>query len=274
MTFHVIVVANRKGGVGKTTTAVNVAAELAHRGQKILLVDLDPQGHAGLGVGITRSNSDPAVHHLFRPQGLDLRAAIKSSRIGRIDVLPAQHDFQVHEAVNDPLRLARGLADIGSAYDQIVIDTSPTVDITSLAALASADHVLIPTQLHHLAYDGVVRFSSVLLKVATTLNQRFRGLAVVPIQIDMRTNIQRHILAKLLQNFGPKRIFRGIRSDVALAEAFGSGTSIQHYRPNSRGAVDYALLTNDILSFWCSPLRAAEERVLARAEDPYLTAAL
>jgi len=273
MTPHVIVVANRKGGVGKTTTAVNVAAELALREKKVLLIDLDPQGHATLGVGVARSNSELAVHHLFRPQGVDLRSALKASCIGGIDVLPAQHDFQVHEAVNDPLRLARGLSDLGRAYDLIVVDTSPTVDITSLAALASADHVLIPTQLHHLAYDGVVRFSSVLLKVATTLNPRFRGLAVVPIQIDMRTNIQRHVLAKLLQNFGPKRIFRGIRSDIALAEAFGSGTTIQHYRPNSRGAADYALLTNDILSFWISPQRAAE-RTPVRVEALSLSVAL
>lgn len=264
MAAHVIAIANRKGGVGKTTTAVNVAAELAGRGHKILLVDLDPQGHAGIGLGVTRAKSEPAVHHLFSSQGIDLRSAVKPSSIDGIDVLPAAHDFQVHEAVNDPLRLVRGLATLGEAYDEIIIDTSPTIDITSLAALAAAQHVLIPTQLQYLAYDGVLRFSSVLLKVATKLNQRFRGLAIVPIQIDVRTNIQRLVLAKLLMNFGPKRIFRGIRSDVALAEAFGAGTSVRHYRPNSRGAADYALLTNDILSFWCNARPAAE--VYAAAE--------
>jgi chromosome partitioning protein len=250
MTARVIAIANRKGGVGKTTTAVNVAAELAIRGRRTLLIDMDPQGHAGLGVGVVRAKAEPAVHHLFRPQSVDLRTVVRPSCIAGVDVLPAEADFQVHEAVNDPLRLIRGLATLGRPYDEIVIDTSPTIDITTLAALAAADHVLIPTQLQYLAYDGVLRFSSILLKVATMLNPRFRGLAVVPVQIDVRTNIQRVVLAKLLMNFGPKRIFRGIRTDIALAEAFGARTPVRHYRPNTRGAADYALLTDDILTFW------------------------
>lgn len=273
MAARIIAIANRKGGVGKTTTAVNVAAELASRGRRILLIDMDPQGHAGLGVGVVRTKSEPAVHHLFRPQGIDLGAVIRPSCIAGIDVLPAEADFQVHDAVNDPLRLIRGLASFGQAYDEIVIDTSPTIDITTLAALAAAQHVLIPTQLQYLAYDGVLRFSSILLKVATLLNPRFCGLAVAPVQIDVRTNIQRVVLAKLLMNFGPKRIFRGIRSDIALAEAFGARAPVRNYRPHSRGAADYALLTNDILSFWCGETSAPEAQA-ADAEAPALESAI
>jgi chromosome partitioning protein len=270
MTARVIAIANRKGGVGKTTTAVNVAAELADRGRRILLIDMDPQGHAGLGVGVVRTKTEAAVHHLFRPQGIDLGTAVRPSCVPGIDVLPAEADFQVHEAVNDPLRLIRGLAAFGNRYDEIVIDTSPTIDITTLAALAAADHVLIPTQLQYLAYDGVLRFSSILLKVATLLNPRFSGLAVVPIQIDMRTNIQRVVLAKLLMNFGPKRIFRGIRTDVALAEAFGARTPVRLYRPSARGAADYALLADDILTFWRGEPPLPDARVLEEAQAPVL----
>ena len=119
-----------------------------------------------------------------------------------------------------------------------------------IAALAAADRLLIPTQLQYLAYDGVAKFARVLLSVATRLNRSLADFAVVPVQIDMRVNLQRVVLAQLLADFGRPRIFRGIRSDVALAESFGSHTAVRYYRPQSRGATDYAYLTDDILSFW------------------------
>jgi chromosome partitioning protein len=250
MVAHVTAVANRKGGVGKTTSAVNVAAELSSRGLRVLLIDLDPQGHAGLGIGVRPERGEPTIHHIFRQDGLDANEAIRRSKIEGLDILPADRNFQVHSSANDPLRLIRALESLIECYDEIVIDTSPTVDIATLAALASANHVLVPTQLLPLAYEGVVRFSSILLKVATTLNHRFSGLAIVPIQMDMRMNIQRIVLAKLLAGFGPNRVFRGIRTDVSLAEAFGAQMPVRYYRPNCRGATDYALLTDDVLTFW------------------------
>ena len=248
MNARVIAVANRKGGFGKTTTAVNVAAELGSRGRRVLVVDLDPQGHAGLGLGVVATRNEPSVHQIFRNNPIDLATAVKSSDVANVDVLPSERDFQVHDSVNDPLRLARGLAVLSERYDEIVIDTSPTVDVSTVAALAAADHVLIPTQLQHLAQDGVVRFSNVLLRVATALNRRFADLAIVPIQIDVRINLQRTVLAKLIKDFGHKRIFRGIRTDVALAEAFGSRTAVRYYRPQSRAAADYGFLTDDIVT--------------------------
>jgi chromosome partitioning protein len=247
---HVIAIANCKGGVGKTTTAVNVAAELASRNRRVLLVDLDPQGHAGLGMGVVAVRGAPTAHLIFRQSPIDLASAIRTSDSGSVHVIPAEQNFQVHEAVNDPLRLAEALLKLDGCYDDIIIDTSPAIDVTSVAALAAAHHVLIPTHLQHLAYDGIGRFSNVLFKVATTLNPKFLGLAIIPIQIDVRINLQRVILAKLLKEFGPKHIFRGIRTDISLAEAFGSKTAVRNYRLNSRAAMDYALLTDDILSFW------------------------
>jgi len=248
---HIIAVANRKGGVGKTTTAVNVAAEMSARGRRVLLIDLDPQGHAGLGLGVVAAKREPTVHNLFRSEPVDLAFAIKKScGDSGIDLLAADRQFQVHDAANDPLRLINNLRNHFDDYDNIIIDTSPAMDVTSVSALVAADNVLVPMHLQHLSYDGVLHFSQMLLQVATTLNRRFKGWAVVPIQIDMRVNVQRVVLAKLLSSIGPKRIFRGIRTDIALAEAFGARKTIRDYRPNTRAAKDYELLTDDILSFW------------------------
>jgi chromosome partitioning protein len=118
--------------------------------------------------------------------------------------------------------------------------------------------VLVPTQLHYLAYDGIVRFAKVLFKVASMVNRRFTDLAIVPVQIDIRTNLQRIVLAKLLKEFGPKRILRGIRTDISLAEAFGSRMPVRLYRPQSRATTDYALLAEDVLSLWMTDGRRSD----------------
>ena len=250
MTARVIAVANRKGGVGKSTTVVNVAAELGSRGRRVLVVDLDTQGHASLGLGVVARTAEPGAHGVFRDPPLQLASAIRDSEVDGVHVLPPEIDFQFDGVRGEPLRLARALSQVADAFDDIVIDTSPAIDLAMVAALAAADRLLIPTQLQHLAYDGVNRFAKVLLKVATLLNRSLVDFAVVPIQVDMRVTLQRFVLAKLLNEFGHGRIFRGIRTDVALAKSFGSRTAVRYYRPQSRGAADYAFLTDDILTHW------------------------
>jgi chromosome partitioning protein len=250
MTARVITVANRKGGVGKTTTVVNIAAELGGRGRRVLVVDLDTQAQASLGLGVLIDRGDPGVHGLFRDPPRDIAPAIRASEVAGVDVLPPARDFEIHDSINDPLRLQRALKRLAEHYDDVVIDTSPAIDVTMVAALAAADRLLIPTQLQHLSYEGVALFAKILLRVATLLNRGLADFAVVPMQVDLRVNLQRFVLAKLVSDFGPRRIFRGIRNDVALAESFGSRTAVRYYRPRSRGAADYAFLADDILTLW------------------------
>ena len=250
MASQVIAVANCKGGTGKTTTAVNVSAELAHQGHRVLLVDLDPQGHSGFGFGVFADETAATAHQVFREPVADVASAIRQSSVERLDILPADRDFKIRGAAEDPHRLAQALASVRHRYDTIVIDTPPSADLPLIAALGCAQCVLVPMQLQHLAHDGLLHFSRLFFTVATGINPGLKHLAIVPIQIDMRVHLQRIVLAKLLRDFGPDRIFRGIRSDIALAEAFGSARPIRNYRPSARGAVDYGLLATDISSFW------------------------
>jgi chromosome partitioning protein len=246
----VIAVANCKGGTGKTTTAVNLAAELACLERRVLLVDLDSQGHSGLGFGVSTERESASVHQVFRQSELDLSASIRRTAFERIHILPADRDFTIPAGPNDPHRFAEALAPLQDRYDVVLVDTPPAADLPLIAALTAAHCVLVPTQLTHLAHDGLVQFSRLFFKVATSLNRDLSAFAIVPIQMDMRTNLQQLILAKLLMDFGTQRIFRGIRTDVALAEAFGSGRPVRSYRPGSRGAVDYGSLAEDVARSW------------------------
>ncbi|MCW6513069.1 ParA family protein [Lichenifustis flavocetrariae] len=250
MTAQVIAIANCKGGTGKTTTTVNLAAELTHRGRRVLLVDLDAQGHAGLGFGIFADQDEATAHQVFRRPDVNIAEAIRPSAWAGLDVLPADPAFKIHGTASDPHRLAKALAGLGDRYDTILIDTPPSADVPLVAALTAAHCVLVPSQLTHLAHHGLTQFSRLFFTVATGLNPLLNAFAIVPIQVDMRMHLQQTILAKLLQDFGSERIFRGIRTDVALAEAFGVRRPIRNYRPTTRGARDYNLLADDVFCFW------------------------
>ncbi|KQT69072.1 MULTISPECIES: ParA family protein [unclassified Aureimonas] len=250
MPSRVIAVANCKGGTGKTTTAVNVSAELARRGRRVLLVDLDPQGHAGFGFGVFAAKGDLTAHDFLGEGGHDMARAIRPTRSAGVDVLPADRSFRVRSASEDQRRLSAALATLGERYDTVVIDTPPAAEAPLRAALAAAGGVLIPTQLQHLTYDGLMQLSRLVFETALGVNPTLRDLAIVPVQVDIRMHLQQRILAELLMEFGHERIFRGIRTDVALAEAFGSHCPVHDHRRSSRGARDYDLLAEDVVRFW------------------------
>lgn len=245
----VIAVANCKGGCGKTTTAVNLSAELAARGHSVLLVDLDPQGHAGLGLGFVGDQQRIFAHDLLRGDPVDFARIVRSASTG-LDLLPADRKFEPSAARSDPHGFAKALTAIETSYDVVVIDTPPAADLPLVAALTAAHDVLAPTQLTPLAHDGLTRFSQVFFYVATRLNPNLGAFAIAPTQIDLRTRVQQAVLAKLIADFGPQRLFHGIRADVALAEAFGHGCPARDFRPDSRGAVDYARLAEDVEKAW------------------------
>ncbi|WP_170263536.1 ParA family protein [Blastochloris sulfoviridis] len=243
-----ILVANRKGGTGKTTVAVNLAAELVRTHGPTLLVDMDPQGHAGLGLGVIAKAGEPTVHDLFTGRAARLEEAVRPTSIAGLDIVPADRGFAGDFTVREPRALAAALEPLRARYAAIVLDTPPTVDAALVNALAAADRCLVPTVLHWLALDGVSQFARLFFRVAAYVNPALGPLAIVPVLVDTRSTMQRAVLAELIRRYGPERIFRAIRVDVSLAEAFGQGVPVRAYRPASRGAADFERLCGEISS--------------------------
>ena len=258
---RILAVANCKGGCGKTTTAVNVAAELAARGWRTLLLDLDPQGHSTLALG-ARGEARASAHDLLR--GAAVSPAHLLQRVG-VDLLPADPEFRTPTPAPRARALAEALAPLAARYDVVIFDTPPALDLPLIAALAAAHHALTPTQLTPLARDGVKRFARAFFYASSELNPDLGAFAVVPVQVDLRTRVQQVALASLIADFGPQRLFPMVRCDTALAEAFDRAEPIRVFRPSSRGAEDYARLTERIVADWLGGRRedAAAERPVA-----------
>lgn len=242
----VLAITNRKGGSGKTTTAVNLAAELAARGQRILLVDADTQGHCALGLGVAPTAGSRGLHRLFTGDQTDIEGLIVQTRWAGLDLIPADTRFDGRGLYDDETLLRQALAPL-TDYDLVVLDTPPSVDLVLLNALQAAHGVLIPVVPQVLGSAGVRQLSQLFYQVATRGRADLKLLGLLPVMCDHNVPSQARVLAELAQTFGSQRILRGIRPDVRLAEAFGAGVPVRDYAPRSRGAMDYFMLAEAML---------------------------
>ncbi|MBN2885236.1 MAG: ParA family protein [Chromatiaceae bacterium] len=245
----VLAITNRKGGTGKTTTAVNLAAGFAARGQRTLLIDLDTQGHCALGLGMSLGEGQPAAQHLFAETPIALEEAIVPSRWEGLHLIPADTSFQHDRTPSDEGALARALAApaIAEGYDLILIDTPPSLDRLLLNALGAAHATLIPFVPHPLAEEGVRQLARLFFRVAMASNANLRLLGVLPIQFDGRTGQHKRGCAQLAHQYGRERLLPPIRNDIRLAEAFAAGQPIEVFAPRSRGAEDYRRVLDQLL---------------------------
>jgi len=249
---RVFVVSNRKGGSGKSSSAVNIAAEMASQGRRVLLVDLDTQSHCALGLGIKLQRNTPTVHSFLAGQNT-LRDALQSSEWPGLDLIPADPLFDHNVAGDQETRLNTALLDEGlcDEYDTIAIDTPPSLDGLLINALCAADRVLVPFQPHFLSGEGVRQLARVLFRVSSRgLNDRLRILGFLPVMLDLRIGQHRVVNASLAQQFGAARLLPGIRTDIKVAEAFAAGKPLRAYAPHARATADYAAAVQAIDTMW------------------------
>lgn len=240
----IIVISNRKGGTGKTTVSVNIAAELAARGRRVLLVDLDTQGHCAVGFGIKVNKDTATVHDIFRRADAKLFAAVQPTAYENLSLAPADPLFEHGEGLRDGGLLKRALAEeeIVQRFDAVILDTPPSHDILLLNALISANWVVVPYMPHPLASEGARQLMRVLFKIISSSNQQLRLAGFLPMMANDNIRIHRSVNRDVAHQFGASRMLPIIRNDIRLAEAFGAGKPVRYYAPQSRAAEDFARL--------------------------------
>lgn len=246
----VIAVANQKGGVGKTTTTINLAASFAAMKRKVLLIDLDPQGNATVGSGVNKDD----IKHLSQEvlcNEIDIKDALVQTESG-FDVLPTNQELivaemQMLQATQREQRLKTILAPILADYDYILIDCPPSLSILTLNALVASDSVLIPIQCEYYALEGLKGLLSTIEQVKETINHDLQIEGLLRTMYDGRNRLALDVSAQLLSHF-PERVYRTvIPRNVRLAEAPSHGTPILSYDEKSQGAIAYLALAGEIL---------------------------
>lgn len=250
----IISVVNQKGGVGKTTTAVNLAAALAEAGKFVLLVDLDPQGNATSGLGIKYQELEKGLYHALTEQNRIHDVAHNTAHAG-LRVVPATQDLaganvELINVEGREFKLANILSEVKHAYDYIIIDCPPSLGILTLNGLVAADKILIPVQAEYYALEGLGQLLRTIELVRENIKPNIDVLGAVLTMFDGRNRLSEEVLHELYKYF-PNNIFRSvIPRTVRLAEAPSYGKSIFHYEPSGKGAKAYERLSRELLDFF------------------------
>ncbi|KUM05200.1 ParA family protein [Chromobacterium subtsugae] len=251
MNPRVIAVANQKGGVGKTTTVVNLAAGLAELGKRVLIVDLDPQGNATMGSGIAKQSLEKSGYDVLLGEA-GVEEARQDAKAGGYHVLPANRDLggAELELVNELAREARlknALAEVEDQYDYVLIDCPPSLNLLTLNGLVAAHSVLIPMVCEYYALEGLSDLVSTLRKVRLAVNPKIEIMGLLRTMFDARNNLSQQVSAQLARHFGDKVFQTVIPRNVRLAEAPSHGLPGLVYDRNSRGAQAYLTLAQELI---------------------------
>lgn len=246
---RIVAITNQKGGVGKTTTAVNLAAGLARLGQRVLLVDLDPQGNATMGSGIDKRTLDKTVYQVLlgHTRSADV---IRRSPHGGYDLMPANRDLAGAEvemvAISQrETRLKDELGALNGRYDDVLIDCPPALNLLTVNALAAADAVLIPMQCEYFALEGLTDLVNTIRKVKAGLNPGIEIEGLLRVMFDPRNTLSQQVSDQLKGHFGAKVFDTVIPRNVRLAEAPSHGLNALAYDRGSKGAQAYLRLAEE-----------------------------
>ncbi len=247
----ILAVANQKGGVGKTTTSVNLATALFDEGQRVLLVDMDPQGNATTGVGVDKNGLELSCCDLLLSHP-PLADVIVHTEAAGIDIVPANGDLTAAEVglMEDPLREKRldvALQEARARYDYILIDCPPSLNMLTLNAMVAADRVLVPLQTEYYALEGLSSLLETIDRIRGSRNPQLEVDGLLRTMHDTRNRLGGDVSAQLLEHFGDKVYRTVIPRNVRLAEAPSHGLPVMRYDRSSRGAAAYSVLASEIL---------------------------
>jgi chromosome partitioning protein len=248
---RIIAVANQKGGVGKTTTCVNLAASLAASGQRVLLADIDPQGNATMGCGVDKHRLESTMCELLLGDAT-VRDTIVRVGQGGFDVIPANDGLTAAEVnlINEfgrELRLRRALEPHSADYDYVLVDCPPSLSMLTVNALAAANSVLVPMQCEYYALEGLSALMNTIMRIRDAVNPGLAVEGILRTMFDPRNNLANDVSSQLILHFGDQVYATVIPRNVRLAEAPSFGLPVMFYDKGSRGALAYLALADEIM---------------------------
>ena len=253
---RVVAVCNQKGGVGKTTTVINLGAALAEYGRRVLLVDVDPQGALSVGLGVNPAGLERTLNDLLLdPGATDVEEVLLESGVPGVDLLPsnielAASEVQLIAEVGREHALSRALEPLLEHYDVVLVDCQPSLGLLTVNALTAATDVVIPLECEYFALRGVALLVDTVEKVRSRLNPRLQVLGLLATMVDARTVHGREVLGRLVEAFGDSVFHTVVSRTVRFPETTVAGEPITSYASSSAGATAYRELAKEVLSRW------------------------